>query len=213
MRWKSQRCCINNYDYDGLGEIPIRDFVCWDLFLVNWMELMIMRMEAMTISQFRPNFTISYWTCWGKEWKMKTVADKRKKWYCHQHQHVNPIWWGSWSRGLVNWAQTFLTPSLPGLRIVWIIITWMRAGDRPAASSAPPPLPRPSTAWSPPPGHDNSYDDDLDFVQVTPLSVEQNPGHGGFPSSPSPSLLEKVVLPPIRSTLIGIDFAHWPSVS
>ena len=117
MRWKSQRCCINNYDYDGLGEIPIRDFVCWDLFLVNWMELMIMRMEAMTISQFRPNFTISYWTCWGKEWKMKTVADKRKKWYCHQHQHVNPIWWESWSRGLVNWAQTFWTRSLPILRV------------------------------------------------------------------------------------------------
>ena len=115
MRWKSQRCCINNYDYDGLGEIPIRDFVCWDLFLVNWMELMIMRMEAMTISQFRPNFTISYWTCWGKEWKMKTVADKRKKWYCHQHQHVNPIWWESWSRGLVNCTQTFSTWSLPDL--------------------------------------------------------------------------------------------------
>ena len=117
MRWKSQRCCINNYDYDGLGEIPIRDFVCWDLFLVNWMELMIMRMEAMTISQFRPNFTISYWTCWGKEWKMKTVADKREKLYCHQHQHVNPIWWESWSRGLVNWAQTFWTRSLPILRV------------------------------------------------------------------------------------------------
>ena len=41
---------------------------CPSGFIPRKLELMMMRMEAMIISQFHPNFTISYWTCW-KEMK------------------------------------------------------------------------------------------------------------------------------------------------
>ena len=43
-------------------------------------------------------------------------AKKEEKWACNKPTK-NPIWWKGWKQGLVNWAQTFLTHSLPDLRV------------------------------------------------------------------------------------------------
>ena len=44
---------------------------------------------------------------WARRRRVSNLARRRKKGY--------PTWWESWSRGLVNWAQTFSTQSLSDL--------------------------------------------------------------------------------------------------